>query len=137
MKLAAPQVGRRARVEMIPLIDCVFILLVFFVYSMLAMTLQRGINVQLPVARNVQTSRDDAIVLTVTAGGELLVNRQPVTLAELPAAVDQARLAFEDPRFVINADDAAPHGRVVRVMDALRAEGVVQVMVLSQTEPAR
>ena len=134
MKLDVPGVGRRARVEMIPLIDCVFILLVFFVYSMLAMTFQRGITVQLPVARNIQVNRDDAVVVTVTARGDLLVNREPVALGALPAAMDAVIPVLEEPRFVINADAEAPHGRVVRVLDELRARGIVQVTVQATPE---
>ena len=134
MRLEHPRTTKPARVEMIPLIDCMFILLVFFIYSMLNMTVQRGIVVQLPVARAVQSNQDDAVVLTITDQGELLVNKEPVTLDGLGDALRRVRQARENPRFVINADTASRHGWFVRVLDELRTQGITQVMILSEED---
>jgi biopolymer transport protein ExbD len=125
---------KRARVEMIPLIDCVFILLVFFVYSMLAMTLQRGIAVQLPSARTVETDRRAAVVITITADGDLMIDDRPIGFDDLASAIAGERAAEEPPPFVINADASARHGWFVRVMDELRAQGVIEVTVLSNED---
>ncbi|MHC4992245.1 MAG: ExbD/TolR family protein [Planctomycetota bacterium] len=132
MKLEGTISRKRARVEMIPLIDCVFILLVFFIYSMLAMTIQRGLVVQLPTAGAVETNRDDAVVVTITGEGELLLNKQPVTLDSLPAAIEGVRESDRSARFVVNADARAEHGRVVAVLDRLKGLGVTQVMILAE-----
>jgi biopolymer transport protein ExbD len=132
MKLDAGIARRRARVEMIPLIDCVFILLVFFIYSMLAMTMRRGLVVQLPGAATAQTDREDATVLTITAEGALLLNDDPVTLDGLSGAVRAMGLASQSTRFVINADRRAEHGWVVRALDELQTMGVTRVSILSE-----
>ncbi len=122
---------RRARVEVIPLIDCMFILLVFFIYSMLSMTVQRGVSVQLPSGHRIDRIADEAIVITVTAAGELLVNRQAAPLDGLEAALRQAIGANESPRIVINADAQARHGQVFAVLDLLRNRGWTSVSILS------
>ena len=138
MKLDVPHPRRRARVEMIPLIDCVFILLIFFIYSMLAMTLQRGIIVQLPEARSLQTTQEESVVVTITAGGELLVDKQAVSLEELGPAVDNARDLVGGPRLprvIVNADAESEHRWFVQVIDELKRRGISRIVILSQ-EPS-
>lgn len=122
---------RRARVEMIPLIDCMFILLVFFIYSMLSMTVQRGVSVQLPVGRQVDRIVDEAVVITVSDAGELYVNQLAVSLDGLEPALRQAIGADESQRIVINADAQARHGQVFAVLDLLRNRGWTNVSILS------
>ena len=135
MKLDYAPVRRRARVEIIPLIDCVFILLVFFIYSMLAMTIRRGIVVQLPEARMVHTAREEAVVVTVTAGGDLMVDDQRVGLEELGPAMDNALSELDEPLVVVNADAGSEHRWFVHVIDELKRRGISQVVILSE-EPA-
>ena len=136
MKLDHGISRRRARVEMIPLIDCVFILLVFFIYSMLAMTVQRGLVVQLPGAGAAEPNQDDATVVTITSNGTLMLDDQPVTFDGLREAVQATRQRADRDRFVINADRQAEHGWVVRALDDLRSAGVTQVMILSEENDA-
>ncbi len=135
MKLDSGISQRRARVEMIPLIDCVFILLVFFIYSMLAMTLQRGIVVQLPEASTLQLSQEDAVVITITAAGEVLVNHERVSLEDLGSAMDNVLADLDLPRVVVNADAGSQHRWFVRVIDELKTRGVNQNVILSEEPP--
>lgn len=136
MRIDAPILRRRARVEMIPILDCIFILLVFFIYSMLAMTVQRGMVVQLPGASAGATviNRDDAVVITITEQGEMQVNDQLVTVETIGGALDNALAALETPRVVINGDAGARHGRVVDVLDLLRRRGIDQVLILARED---
>ena len=135
MNLADALPRHRARVEIIPLIDCVFIILVFFIYSMLAMTIRRGIVVQLPEARTVHATEEDAIVVTITATGELLINDDRTTVADLGPALDRALAGRTEPTVVINADAGSEHRWFVGVIDELKRRGIGQVIVL--TDEAR
>ncbi|MHC5002978.1 MAG: ExbD/TolR family protein [Planctomycetota bacterium] len=132
MKLEAGIARKHARVEIIPLIDCVFILLVFFIYSMLTMTVQRGMVVQLPRATTAEVSQDETIVLTIGADGTLQIDDEVVPADGLRGAVDRARRRAGSARFVLNADRRAEHGWVVRVLDDLKALGIGQVTILSE-----
>ncbi|MGE5310719.1 MAG: ExbD/TolR family protein, partial [Nitrospirota bacterium] len=58
--------SRRGRIEMVPLIDCMFLLLVFFIYSMLSMVLHRGIKIDLPEARTAPVHKEDYLSISVT-----------------------------------------------------------------------
>lgn len=132
MKIEGVPTRRRARIEMIPLIDCVFILLVFFIYSMLTMTIRRGVDVNLPDARMVRAADEEAIVVSITASGELMVDDLPVALAQLGPAMDNARSGREDAAVVVNADADSMHRRFVQVIDELKRSGVEKVVILSQ-----
>lgn len=120
---------------MIPLIDCMFILLVFFIYSMLSMTIQRGVPVNLPSAASVDRISEEAVVVTITADGKLYINREATTIESLPAAVRQLVGAEAAPRIVLNADTQARHGDVFRVLDLLRRQGWANVAILSTEAP--
>jgi biopolymer transport protein ExbD len=111
------QTYKRARIEIIPMIDTVFFLLVFFMIASLAMTAQTGFPVNLPrAASGVRESRA-SVTITLTSNHQLYVDKQPVTLGTLGPLL-KSKLE-ENPRayVVINADKRVRHGEVIAVMD--------------------
>lgn len=132
--LVKPVVSKRPRVEMVPLIDMFFLLLIFFIFGVFSMTTQEGLIVDLPQAQTGAALKDNrTITVSVTAEGELAVNRQPATLQTLPAALEVQRGERREPLVVINADRAASHGVVIGVLDAVRQVGLQRVSF--QTTP--
>jgi biopolymer transport protein ExbD len=119
----------KARIEIIPMIDIIFFLLVFFMISTLSMTVNRGLPVNLPRAASSQKDLRDSFNVTVTQDGMLFLNKEPTTLSELGQRV-KAGLA-QDPELVviINADDQALHGAIVAVMDEVRLAGVSRLAI--------
>lgn len=126
MKLKSGFETKKARVEMLPLIDVVFLLLVFFIYAFLSMVLHRGLDVELPAANASVISQQDYVDITLTMDNELFVNKQPVTLESAPAAVHAALDGRDLPVF-INGDRRAELGLAVQLLDRLRLEGIKKV----------
>lgn len=125
--LINPFLSKRPRVEMVPLIDMFFLLLVFFIFGVFSMTMQQGLIVDLPKAETaVATSDEDLLTLSLTADGELFFNQQPVTLADLPETLQQHGTNAEA-LVVINADRSVVHGTVMAVLDAVRQAGLSRV----------
>lgn len=125
MRLAEEETPR-ARLEMTPIMDVVFLLIVFFVYAFLTMTVQRGVRVELPRADGA-VSRGQTVQLALTAGDEVLLDGRTPMAAE--AAVEAAALrakALGVP-VVIRADRQAHAGPALELMAALRAAGVGKV----------
>jgi biopolymer transport protein ExbD len=116
---------------MIPLIDCMFIVLVFFVSSMLAMTIRRGISVELPAAASGSVRRDDATLITITRDGELLLDDRSIRMDELVPALEAREGGGA---IVINADAAARHGWFATVLGRVQAAGFTRVTVLTREE---
>lgn len=134
MKLKSGYENRRARVEMIPLIDVVFLLLVFFMYAMLSMTIHRGLVVELPKALNTQVDRRDYVSVTVTEKNEIYVQEERVSLEELVERVLSYGGGEGRKPVFVNGDERAHHGTVVRVLDLLRGAGIREVTIESVEE---
>jgi biopolymer transport protein ExbD len=102
----------KARIEVIPMIDIVFFLLVFFMISTLSMTVNRSLPVDLPKAASMQQELGETANLTVTKDGALFLNKEPVTLQEMVPKL-KAELAKAPELFVIiSADDQTSHGAI-------------------------
>jgi biopolymer transport protein ExbD len=78
---------RTPRIEIIPMVDVMFLLLVFYILSTIAMTTERGIPVSLPAAASGQTVAAEEIVVSINAQGEVYLNQKRVELPELGAAM--------------------------------------------------
>jgi biopolymer transport protein ExbD len=134
----ARKASEKARIEIIPMIDVIFFLLVFFMISTLSMTINRGLPVNLPTAATSQKDTRDNVSLTVMQDGKMFLNKEPVTLQDMGPRV-KAALAT-DPRLavVINADGQVLHSTVVDILDELRQAGVsgLAIAVKSGKKPA-
>ena len=120
---------RKARIEIVPLIDVVFFLLATFVMVSLSMTRSQGMQVQLPSASTsqVQDSSDKALTLTVMATGEIYYNKEKITPAQLPFKLQSYKAASKDPKLVVNAASDANFKQVVAVLDEARKIGIAKV----------
>jgi biopolymer transport protein ExbD len=120
---------KRARIEIIPMIDVIFFLLVFFMISTLSMTVNRGLPVNLPTAATSQRDLREHLSITLTHDGELFLHRESITMQDLGPRV-KAALAIEPERTVImNADGEVRHSAVVALMDELRLAGVSSLAI--------
>src|ERR671910_337159 len=99
----------KARIEIIPMIDVIFFLLVFFMVSTLSMTVNRGLPVNLPTAATSQKDLRENLNLTMTQDGELFLNRQSITLQDLGPRVKEALATDPDLMVIINADGEVRH----------------------------
>jgi len=118
---------RRVRVEMVPLIDMFFLLLVFFIFGVFSMTMQQGLAVELPSAATGAPVKEQGPTVTLTAEGSLFLNQDPVTLEALAAALREEAQQPSTQVVVINADRQVAHGRVMAVLDAVRQAGLQRV----------
>jgi biopolymer transport protein ExbD len=123
------KVPEKARIEIIPMIDIIFFLLVFFMISNLSMTINRGLPVNLPKAASSQRDLRESVNITVTREGDIFLNKEPVTLQEIGQRV-QAGLERDPELFaVISADDHAIHGTIVDIMDKVRLAGISRLAI--------
>ncbi len=124
--------GKRARIEIIPLIDIIFFLLATFIMVSLSMTKNQGVQVALPTAASAASlgsheEMDKALTLSVTAKGDVFFNKEKITLAQLPLKLQTFRASAKDPRVIINSDAGADFKHVVGVLDEVRKFGIVKV----------
>ncbi|HNQ63127.1 MAG TPA: biopolymer transporter ExbD [Syntrophorhabdaceae bacterium] len=121
---------KKARIEIIPMIDTMFFLLVFFMIATLTMTVQRGLQVNLPHAATAKDNIKQVVTLTLTKDGKLYFDKDEVG----SVSHVQSRLVSKENRaseisIIINADRAVEHGRVIEVMDAVRKVCTAKIAV--------
>jgi biopolymer transport protein ExbD len=127
---------KRARIEIIPMIDVVFFLLVFFMMASLSMTVYRGLPVNLPRATSGTTPPAETAAITVTRDGQAYLDRQSVTRTMLGERLRGLVGANRMVAIVITADEAVAHGRVVDVLDEVRTAGVTRMAIAIRPEAA-
>lgn len=120
---------KKARIEIIPMIDTIFFLLVFFMISTLSMTQFKGMPVNLPKAASGQQAPAESAAITIDKEGRLFLNQQAIDVAALADALKQQLAKNAETLVVINADDGVAHGQVVEVMDIARAANVAKMAI--------
>ena len=123
---------KKARIEIIPMIDTMFFLLVFFMIATLSMTMQKGMPVNLPTAGSATDNVPEQVSLTLTKKGELFFNKEPISVLELEPRLQSLVDKGEDPSVVIKADEAVSHGRVIEVMDSIRKTGILNMAIATK-----
>lgn len=123
---------KKPRIEIIPMIDTMFFLLVFFMIATLSMTIQHGMPVSLPTAESSTDSLDEHVSLTLTREGTLYYNKEAITLQVLEKRLANLRQTSSKPSLLINADKQVPHGQVIKVMDLIRLSGITSMSIATQ-----
>jgi biopolymer transport protein ExbD len=123
---------KRARIEIIPLIDIIFFLLATFIMVSLSMSKNQGVNVQLPTASTAaslgdQQELDKAVTLSIDGKGDVFYNKEKITIAQLPLRLQTLKSTSKDPKVIINGDANADFKTVVAVLDAVRSIGIGKV----------
>jgi biopolymer transport protein ExbD len=109
-----------AQINIVPMIDVIFAILAFFITSTLFLTRSEGLPVNLPQATSSQQQQESPATLTIDAQGNLFFNRQGISADGLKAAIEQAKGEQANFLVIVNADEAVPHGIVVKAMDQIR-----------------
>jgi len=127
------------RVEMLPLIDIVFLLLVFFIYAMLSMAVHHGQPVDLPKSGTASLETAEALGITIQAaegGLKIFVDEKPVEMSGLEQLLAQKKAASkkEDPDVQIFADKSVSYQGLFQVLDEVRKAGLTRISLQAEAE---
>ncbi|MCK5214717.1 MAG: biopolymer transporter ExbD [Candidatus Omnitrophica bacterium] len=114
------------QINMAPLIDVIFQLLIFFMLSS-SFTFQSGINVKLPKAVTSDTVRDENFVITITSENVIYLGNKVLTIKELTENLNTP--AVRNRPILIKADRRASMGRIVDVWDLCRKIGIERINI--------
>jgi biopolymer transport protein ExbD len=120
---------KKARIEIIPMIDTIFFLLVFFMISTLSMTQFKGMPVNLPKAASGQQAPAESAAITINKEHQIFLDKQPVEKTSLADRLGGLIAKNPELLVVINADDGVEHGHVVEVMDIARSANVAKMAI--------
>jgi biopolymer transport protein ExbD len=121
---------KRARIEIIPLIDVIFFLLATFVLFTLSLNKSGGLAVLLPTsATSIPRDPSGTVTISVTAEGTIAWDKDLITLDEFLARLQKYKLEETDPRVLINADERTLFAQVVYVVDEVRKVGIAKIYI--------
>jgi biopolymer transport protein ExbD len=127
MQVASPIPHKRARIEIIPLIDIMFFLLASFMMVSLSQTHMKGIKVALPSNTPQPPTQKDYVSVRVGAGNAVSFDGQYVQDEEIMSRLYRLHEANPNIKVSISAEGMARHGDVITVLDKIRRAGIQKV----------
>ncbi len=123
---------RKVRIEMLPLIDIVFLLLVVFIYAMLSMAVHRGLPVLLPTSSSAQIDKSLVFSITVKTDGMIYVDKEQIPIKDLAAALKRKTETGTEPGVLLFADRSLPYQNLYRVLDQIRMAGIHRISLQAE-----
>jgi len=120
-------------INMTPMLDIVFIMLIFFIVTS-SFVKESGLDVNRPDAITAEVKERGNILIAISADGQIWIDKRQVDVRALPANIE--RLHAENPQgsVVIQADENSRNGLLVQVMDAARMAGVYDVSIAAENQ---
>ena len=123
MKISRRQI-KKARIEMIPLIDVVFLLLVAFIFFAMSMTINRGIPVDLPASSAAQVEDADISEITIEKGGSVFFDGEEMDAWALHSRLALLHRGSPGTRIIVSGDRGASYESIMSVIDAVKKAGI-------------
>ena len=123
---------RPPQINIVPMIDVIFAILVYFIVSSLFLTRSEGLPVNLPQAETAQVQKSKQITVSLDSEGTLTVGDRPTELAQLKIKVENLLKTEQTTVVVISADKVVDHGQVVDVLDQLRQIPQVKLAIAAK-----
>ncbi len=124
---------KKVGLNITPLIDVLFILIIFFTVSSTFME-QPGIKLELPKAVTSEAQQLEKAVLYISPESKLFFLDQEVSLEGLPELLRNSMTGRSEKSLIITADKEVHHGLVVKVMDIARSNGVLKLVISTEPE---
>jgi biopolymer transport protein ExbD len=133
MKISRPAM-RKVRIEMLPLIDIVFLLLVFFIYAMLSMAVHRGLPVVLPTSSTAKIDQKTTLSVTLKKTGTIFINDEQTTLEELAEVLETKARGEHETDVLLFADRDLSYQTLFRVLDKIRTAGLNHISLQAEAD---
>jgi biopolymer transport protein ExbD len=128
------QTTKKSRIEMLPLIDIVFLLLVFFIYAMLSMAVHRGLPVLLPLSSTAKIDKNLILSVTVEKDGTIYLDKERVSLENLGGLLKQRVRSMKETGVLIFADRSLTYQRLFQVLDQIRMAGLSRISLQAEVD---
>ena len=122
------------KINILPMIDVIFAILVFFIVSSLYLTRSEGLPVNLPRASTAEVQKTQQITVSLDEQGKLTINSKPAQIEQLKAEIERLIEAESNTTVIINADRTVEHGRVVEAIDRIRQIPQVQLAIAAKKQ---
>src|ERR1043166_2619727 len=138
MQIGSPVPHKKARIEIIPLIDIMFFLLASFMMVSLSQVHMKGMKVTLPTGQSGETQpKNNYISVSVDKNGYVYFDKTQVDYDQLLQRLQAVYQADPEAKVFLRGDADTVHGNIIRVLDYLRAAGFLKISLELKSEAAK
>ena len=134
MQLRSLRTTNKPRLMIIPMIDIMFFLLVFFMMSMLSMVVQKSVPINMPTAQSAKVDIQKKVPITVTADGSIYVETTKTNLDGMIKYLQIEQAKGQELTIVLRADQAAQYGGFVQVLDTLKQMNITKIAIATESK---
>ncbi len=127
-------VEKKPKIMIIPMIDIIFFLLVFFMMSMLTMVTQKTINLNLPQTASAKLNVEKTLPVSVTSDGTIYVEQEKISKDDFHRRMEIEKNRNPDLAIVLRADSKSEHGDFVFVLDQLKSVGISKIGIATESK---
>lgn len=134
MQLRSLRTTNKPKLMIIPMIDIIFFLLVFFMMSMLSMVVQKSVPINLPSSQTAKVDIQKKVPITVTADGSIYVEQTKTTIDGMIKYLQIEQGKGTEMTVVLRGDKAVQYGRFVQVLDTLKQMNIAKIAIATDSK---
>ena len=134
MQIRSLRTTNKPKLMIIPMIDIIFFLLVFFMMSMLSMVVQKSVPINLPAAQTAKVDLQRKVPITVTADGSVFVDQKPMGLEQMVGYLKAEQVKGTELTILLRADTSAQYGKFVQVLDTLKQNKITKIAIATESK---
>ncbi len=127
--------GKKVRIEMLPLIDIVFLLLVFFIFTMLSMAVHRSLPIMLPTSSSAKIDKELVLSVTIKSDRTIYVDKERIAFDDLASVLRTKTASASEPGILLFADRGLSYQNLFQVLDQIRMAGIHRISLQAEAEP--
>ena len=134
MQLRSLRTTNKPKLMIIPMIDIIFFLLVFFMMSMLSMVVQKSVPINLPSSQTAKVDIQKKVPITVTADGSIYVEQTKTTIDGMIKYLQIEQSKGTEMTVVLRGDKAVQYGTFVQVLDTLKQMKITKIAIATDSK---
>ena len=134
MQLRSLRTTNKPKLMIIPMIDIIFFLLVFFMMSMLSMVVQKSVPINLPSSQTAKVDIQKKVPITVTVDGSIYVEQTKTTIDGMIKYLQIEQGKGTEMTVVLRGDKAAQYGTFVQVLDTLKQMKITKIAIATDSK---
>jgi biopolymer transport protein ExbD len=123
---------KKARIDIIPLIDIIFLLLIFFIYTMLSMSVHKGVELSLPKSAFARSVDKEDISVSIKKDNTVYINKEKIMLSEMARILSEKIKTDKNATALLFADKNVEYDLLFKVIDKIKESGIYKISLQAE-----